>query len=119
MANDRNPTADQLFFAAVNELAVGLHRQEQPIRLRHASIRSFAHSEGFSLKDDEIRFIDKQAERQLHDWKDGYDATEAIRVPRTQWFWDGIFLRDRVNLLIAREKVGKTALVLYLSLIHI
>ena len=114
MSTERNPTADQLFWAAVKDYAVELHRQEQPIRQRHASIRAFAYGENFSLKDNEIRFIDKQAERQLHDWKDGYDATEAIRVPRTQWFWEEIFLRDRVNLLIAREKVGKTALILYL-----
>ena len=114
MADERTPADDEQFWSDLEEYAVELHRAEQPIRQRHACIRAYAYAEGFSLKDNEIGFVDKQAERKLHDWKDGYDASEVIRVPRTQWFWEGIFLLYRLNLLIAREKVGKTALVCFL-----
>ena len=114
MADDRSPADDEQFWSGLEDYAVELHRAEQPIRQRHASIRAYAYAEGFSLKDNEIGFVDKQAERKLHDWKDGYDASEVIRVPRTQWFWEGIFLLYRLNLLIAREKVGKTALMCFL-----
>ena len=114
MADDRSTADDEQFWSGLEDYAVELHRAEQPIRQRHASIRAYAYAEGFSLKDNEIGFVDKQAERKLHDWKDGYDASEVIRVPRTQWFWEGIFLLYRLNLLIAREKVGKTALMCFL-----
>lgn len=114
MADERSPAADEQFWSDLEDYAVELHRAEQPLRQRHASIRAYAYAESVSLKDNEIGFVDKKAERKIHDWKDGYDASEVIRVPRTQWFWEGIFLLNRLNLLIAREKVGKTALVCHL-----
>ena len=102
------------FWPDMHQIAEQFQREEQPLHQRQASLRSIAYNAGVSLNDRQIRWLDKEAERAIHDWKDGYDATEAIRVPRTKWLWDGIFLLGVVNLLIAREKVGKTSLIIYL-----
>ena len=106
----RNPE----FWSDMHQIAEQFQREEQPLHQRQASLRSIAYNAGVSLDNRQIRWLDKEAERAIHDWKDGYDATEAIRVPLTKWLWDGIFLLGVVNLLIAREKVGKTSLIVYL-----
>jgi len=98
----------------MRQIAEQYHREEQPLHQRQAPLRAIAYDAGVSLDHRQIRWLEKEAERAIHDWKDGYDASEPIRVPVTKWLWDGIFLLGCVNLLIAREKVGKTALIVYL-----
>ena len=72
MADDRSPADDEQFWSGLEEYAVELHRAEQPIRQRHASIRAYAYAESFSLKDNEIAFVDKQPERKKPGIKKGF-----------------------------------------------
>lgn len=101
------------FWSDMHQIAEQFHREEQPLHQRQASLRAIAYDAGVSLDNRQIKWIDKQGERVVHNLKDGYDASESIRVPVNKWLWDEIFLLGCVNLLIAREKVGKTALIVY------
>jgi len=96
------------------KIAEQLHYAEQPLHQRQASLRAIAYDAGVSLDHRQVRWLDKQGERAAHNLKDGYDASESIRVPVSKWLWENIILLGCVNLLIAREKVGKTALIVYL-----
>lgn len=98
----------------LREAAQRFHREEQPMHQRQASLRAIAYNAGLSLNDRQVKYLDQEAERAINNWKDGYDASESIRVPVTKWLWENIILLGYVNLLIAREKVGKTALIVYL-----
>ena len=102
------------FWADMLKIAEQFHREEHPLHQRQASLRSIAYDAGVSLNDRQVKWLDKQGERAAHNLKDGYDASESIRVPVSKWLWENIFLLGCVNLLIAREKVGKTALIVYL-----
>ena len=102
------------FWSDMLQIAEQFHREEQPLHQRQASLRSIAYDAGVSLNDRQVKWLDKQGERAAHNLKDGYDASESIRVPVTKWLWKEIFLLGCVNLLIAREKVGKTSLIVYL-----
>ena len=93
----------------LREAAQRFHREEQPMHQRQASLRAIAYNAGLSLNDRQVKYLDQEAERAINNWKDGYDASESIRVPVTKWLWENIILLGCVNLLIAREKVGKTA----------
>ena len=102
------------FWSDMLQIADQFHREEQPLHQRQASLRAIAYDAGVSLDHRQVKWLDKQGERAAHNLKDGYDASESIRVPVTKWLWENIFLLGCVNLLIAREKVGKTALIVYL-----
>ena len=68
----------------LREAAQRFHREEQPMHQRQASLRSIAYDAGVSLNDRQVKWLDKQGERAAHNLKDGYDATESIRVPVTK-----------------------------------
>lgn len=106
--------ADPEFWDSMFKIAEQLHYEEQPLHQRQASLRAIAYDAGVSLDHRQVKWLDKQGERAAHNLKDGYDASESIRVPVSKWLWENIFLLGCVNLLIAREKVGKTALIVYL-----
>ena len=106
--------ASPQLWSELREAAQKFHRDELALHQRQASLRAIAYNAGLSLNDRQVKYLDKEAEREIHNWKDGYDATDKIRVPRTRWFLQDIILLGCVNLLIAREKVGKTALISYL-----
>ena len=102
------------FWTDMLQIAEQFHHEKQPLHRRQASLRAIAYDAGVSLDHRQIRWLDKQGERAAYSLKDGYDASESIRVPVTKWLWENIILLGCVNLLIAREKVGKTALIVYL-----
>ena len=102
------------FWSDMLQIAEQFHHEEQPLHRRQASLRAIAYDAGVSLDHRQVKWLDKQGERAAYNLKDGYDASESIRVPVTKWLWENIILLGCVNLLIAREKVGKTALIVYL-----
>ena len=102
------------FWSDMLQIAEQFHHEEQPLHRRQASLRAIAYDAGVSLDHRQVKWLDKQGERAAYSLRDGYDASESIRVPVTKWLWENIILLGCVNLLIAREKVGKTALIVYL-----
>lgn len=106
--------SDPEFWENMLQLAEQFQYEKQPLHQRQASLRAIAYDAGVSLDHRQVKWLDKQGERAAHNLKDGYDPTEAISIPVTKWLWDDIVLLGCVNLLIAREKVGKTSLIVYL-----
>ena len=101
-----------LFWAHIHAFVVDWHRDKMPRVERLSRIRTYANAARVSLRDSEAKIIDSEAQRQYLDLKDGFGAGDLINISPVRWIWEQIFALHRVNLLLAREKTGKTALVL-------
>ena len=101
-----------LFWEHIHSFVEEWHRQKMPRVERLSHIRTYANTAGASLRDNEAKLIDSEAQRQFLDLKDGVGGGDVITIDPTTWVWNQIFCRGRINLLLAREKTGKTALVL-------
>ena len=101
-----------LFWAHIHAFVVDWHRDKMPRVERLSRIRTYANAARVSLRDSEAKIIDSEAQRQYLDLKDGFGAGDVINISPVRWIWEQIFALHRVNLLLAREKTGKTALVL-------
>ncbi len=101
-----------LFWGHIHDFVVDWHRDKMPRVERLSRIRTYANAARASLRDSEAKLIDREAERQYLDLKDGFGAGDLISISPVRWIWGQVFALHRVNLLLAREKTGKTALVL-------
>lgn len=101
-----------LFWEYIHSFVVDWHRDKMPRVERLSRIRTYANAARVSLRDSEAKIIDSEAQRQYLDLKDGFGAGDLISISPVRWIWEQIFALHRVNLLLAREKTGKTALVL-------
>ena len=101
-----------LFWAHIHAFVVDWHREKMTRVERLSRIRTYANAARASLRDSDAKIIDSEAQRQYLDLRDGFGAGDLITISPARWLWEQVFALNRVNLLLAREKTGKTALVL-------
>ena len=84
--------------------------EKVPPHERSALLRAAGHERGFSLRDSEILAITADARRALHGKASAATPDDEFDIPEEVWAWEQIIAARTPNLLIALQKVGKTAL---------
>jgi hypothetical protein len=64
------------------------------------------------LRDQELRQLLWQARRNLSGPAEALGAGDLLDFTPTPWLWEGLLMREAVNLVVALPKVGKTSLLL-------
>jgi len=66
------------------------------------------------LRDPEILSIVATARKEIRGEGDGYGQEDEFEILEDNWIWEGIIAARVINLVVALQKVGKTALMLAL-----
>jgi hypothetical protein len=77
---------------------------------RTALIRTAALEERIALRDGEIMAITAHARRELQGRAGAVTPDDEFDIPDEVWAWDQVIAGQTPNLLVALQKVGKTAL---------
>ncbi len=91
-------------------MAKTLLAQKLPPHERIALLRAAAFDRGLGLRDGEILAITADARRALQGKASAATADDEFDIPEEVWAWDQIVAACTPNLLVALQKVGKTAL---------
>ena len=91
-------------------LAEKLLTQKVPVHERCIRIRTSANEQGLNIRDNEIFAITAKARRKLQGHVDAVGVEDEFDLPDTAWAWDGVIAAQVPNLLVALQKVGKSAL---------
>jgi len=104
------PTEEKL--ARLQELAEQLLEERKPFAQRLPILRAAAEAMALRLRDGELSALLTAARRRLiHGDSDGLlGPGDALELTPTPWAWEGLILRDCLNLLVALPKQGKTSL---------
>jgi hypothetical protein len=109
--NDTNLLAeDRKAFRELRGLACKLLQEKVPPHERAALLRAAGHERGFSLRDGEILAITADARRDLQGKSSAATPEDEFDIPEEVWAWDQVIAARTPNLLVALQKVGKTAL---------
>jgi hypothetical protein len=92
-------------------LARQLLLEKTPVHERMALIRAAAAKQGLTLRDGEIIAITAQARRDLQGKAGAATPDDEFDIPEDDWVWDQVIATGVANLIVALQKVGKTALV--------
>jgi len=66
------------------------------------------------LRDPEILSIVATARKEIRGEGDGYGQEDEFEILEDNWIWEGIIAARVINLVVALQKVGNTALMLAL-----
>jgi len=108
---ETTPLEDQRqILRKLRELAKRLLQEKLPPHERIALMRAAAIDRGFNLRDSEILAITADARRELQGRASAASAADEFDIPEEVWAWDQVIAANTPNLLVALQKVGKTAL---------
>lgn len=96
----------------IQELARKLLEQKVPHLQRMPLLRAAGHDAGLSLRDNELCAMVAAARKELRGDGDGITPDMEIEIPDDDWCWEPLICAVSLNLVIALQKVGKTALIL-------
>ena len=77
---------------------------------RMAVLRAQANERGFAVRDQELMQLFAEARRRLQGKGLGASPGDEFDIPEEVWAWDQLIAAATPNLLVALQKVGKTAL---------
>ena len=95
----------------LDEQAKKLLQERVPPHVRAALLRAQALDDHLPLRDGEIMAIVAKARRDLQGRAGAVTETDEFDIPDEVWAWDQILAGQTPNLIVALQKVGKTALV--------
>lgn len=98
-------------FAELRQMASHLLQEKVRPEERSTLLRAAAFDKGFSLGNAEILAITAHARRELQGRAGAIVAGQEFDIPDEVWLWDQILAGATPNLLVALQKVGKTALI--------
>ena len=101
---------DGKVIAELKKLSIDLLLKKIPVHERMALIRSGGLSNGISLRDGEIMAIQANARRAIQGKASAASAGDCFDIPDEVWAWENIIAGETPNLVVALQKVGKTAL---------
>jgi hypothetical protein len=81
-----------------------------PPHERMVMLRAEGNDLGLSLRDGEILAITAEARRDLQGKASAVTQDDELDIPDDVWLWDQVITSGTPNLLVALQKVGKTAL---------
>lgn len=96
----------------IQELARKLLEQKVSHLQRMPLLRAAGHDAGLSLRDNELWAIVAAARKEMRGDGDGITPDMEIEIPDDDWCWEPLICSGSLNLVIALQKVGKTALIL-------
>ena len=94
----------------LRELAKVLLQDKVPPHERVALLRAAGQERGFNLRDGEILAMAAEARRALNGKASAATPGDEFDIPDEVWVWDQVIAARTPNLLVALQKVGKTAL---------
>ena len=107
----RQPQSDhRRLLRELQGMARGHLQEKLPPHERIALLRAAAIEGGLSLRDGEILAITAHARRELQGKASAATAEDEFDIPDEVWAWDQVIAARTPNLLVALQKVGKTAL---------
>ena len=92
-------------------MAKRLLQEKVPPHIRTALIRTAALDERIPLRDGEIMAICATARRELQGRAGAVTETDEFDIPEEVWAWENVIAGQTPNLVVALQKVGKTALI--------
>jgi hypothetical protein len=108
---DTNALADdRKALKQLRGLAKDLLLDKVPPYERVALLRAAGQERGFSLRDGEILAISADARREIQGKASAATPEDEFDIPDEVWAWDQVLAARVPNLLVALQKVGKTAL---------
>lgn len=103
--------ADRKALKELRDLAQSLLLEKVPPHERMALMRSTALSHGLSLRDGELMALNAEARRIIQGTSSAVTPDDEFDIPDEVWAWDQVIAANTPNLLVALQKVGKTALI--------
>jgi len=103
--------SDRKSFKELRGIASDLLLDKVPPEERSALLRAAAHERGFVLTPGEVYAITAKARREMQGRAGGAGIGDQFDIPEEVWGWDQIFPILMPTLLVALQKVGKTALI--------
>jgi hypothetical protein len=102
---------DRKAFAELRQIVTGLLLEKVRPEERAALLRAAADERGFRLTPADICAITAHARRSMQGRAHGAGVGDQFDIPDEVWSWDQIIAGQTPNLLVALQKVGKTALI--------
>jgi hypothetical protein len=107
---DSNDPRDKL--ARLGDNAAELLANRAPYAERVPILRAAAEKLDLTIRDQELQAILTAARRSTTGSDQPVTPGQWLDMTPTQWIWEGLVMRGRLNLLIALPKQGKTSLLL-------
>ena len=104
-------SAERKAFKQLHLMAKRLLQEKVPPHIRTALIRTAALDERLPLRDGEIMAICAHARRELQGRAGAVTESDEFDIPDEVWAWDQVIAGQTPNLVVALQKVGKTALI--------
>jgi len=98
-------------FKELRRIASDLLLDKVPPEERSALLRAAAHERGFVLSPGDVHAITAKARREMQGRAGGAGVGDQFDIPEEVWGWDQIIPILTPTLVVALQKVGKTALI--------
>ena len=102
---------DRKKFRKLRVLAMELLKDKVRPEERSTLIRAAADDEGFRVTPADICAITAHARREMQGRVGAVTQDDEFDIPDEVWAWDQVIATQTPNLIVALQKVGKTALV--------
>ena len=102
---------DKAALKALKESAKQLLNDKVPWHERTTLLRAQALEASLSIRDKEIMAIVADARKENRGETNGINQGEEIHIPDQKWAWDNIIAANTFNLVVALQKVGKSAFI--------
>ena len=103
-------SAERMALKDLEKQAQRLLLERVPPHVRSALLHTQALEHHLPLRDGEIMAIVAKARRDLQGMAGAVTETDEFDIPEEVWAWDQIIAAQTPNLIVALQKVGKTAL---------
>ena len=104
-------SADRQALRTLDKIAEQLLAEKVPVHERTALLRAAAVDQQLMLRDGEILAIFSKAKRKLAGKASAATPDDEFDIPAEVWGWDQVIALQTPNLVVALQKVGKTALI--------
>lgn len=101
---------DRKSLKELKQIATGLLMEKVPVHERMALLRAAGLERSLSLRDGEIMAVMAHARRAIAGKANGATQEDEFDIPDEVWAWDQVVAGSTPNLLVALQKVGKSAL---------
>lgn len=111
LSPDDLASAERKVLQGLHKMAKRLLQEKVPPHLRTVLIRTAALDERIPLHDREITAMFATARRELQGRAGAVTETDEFDIPEEVWAWENVIAGQTPNLVVALQKVGKTALI--------
>jgi hypothetical protein len=103
---------DKAALQKLQEQAKEMLLEKVPYLERLVLLRAQAQAQGLTLRDKELWSMFAAARKDLRGAGDGVTSEMELDIPEDSWIWELMICAATLNVVVALQKVGKTALML-------